>query len=243
MEEAAVLRIALESLQEQFSMQQKTLERLTEQNREMAEQNRQKDERIEELTQMLLNMQRARFGQRSEKSVYVLDDGTRQLSIFDSPQGKSADTTTENTGIQTVEAPLTEMNTGEDPGEDTGEIMVSGHKRRKKRTLEELCANLPVEEHVVDIPEAEQVSATGAPLVCIGREYIRTELVMERAKLKVVKHYRKVYANREWEMEYGDADLYKPDMPAPLLKHSYVSPSVATDVMVKKYADGVPLYR
>ena len=30
-------------------------------------------------------------------------------------------------------------------------------KRKKKRTLEELCANLPVEEHVVDIPEAEQV--------------------------------------------------------------------------------------
>ena len=89
MEEAKVLRIALERLQQQLSMLQKTLERLTEQNREMAEQNRQKDERIEELTQMLLNMQRARFGQRSEKSVYVLDDGTRQLSIFDPPQGES----------------------------------------------------------------------------------------------------------------------------------------------------------
>ena len=86
MEEVRIPRAILEGLQEQLSMLQKTLERLTEQNREMAEQNRQKDERIEELTQMLLNMQRARFGQRSEKSVYVLDDGTRQLSIFDSPQ-------------------------------------------------------------------------------------------------------------------------------------------------------------
>ena len=37
MEEAKVLRIALESLQEQLSMLQKTLERLTEQNHEMAE--------------------------------------------------------------------------------------------------------------------------------------------------------------------------------------------------------------
>ena len=236
MEEAKVLRIALESLQQQLSMLQKTLERLTEQNRR-------KDERIEELTQMLLNMQRARFGQRSEKSVYVLDDGTRQLSIFDTPQGESANGATEKANTQTVEPPLAEVNGREDAGEDIGEIVVSGHKRRKKRTLEELCANLPVEEHVVDIPEAEQVSDTGSPLVCIGREYIRTELVMERAKMKVVKHYRKVYANREWEMEYGDADLYKPDMPAPLLKHSYVSPSVATDVMVKKYADGLPLYR
>lgn len=44
-------------------------------------------------------------------------------------------------------------------------------------------------------------------------------------------------------MEYGDADLYKPDMPVPLLKHSCVSPSVATDVMVKRHADGLPLYR
>ena len=240
MEEARVLRIALESLQEQLSMLQKTLERLTEQNREMTEQNRQKDERIEELTQMLLNMQRARFGQRSEKSVYVLDDGTRQLSIFDPPQDDTA-LSAENTDIQAMEPDFPED--ALDENEATGEITVSGHKRRKKRTLEELCANLPVEEQVVDIPEAERVSDTGSPLVCIGREYIRTELVMERAKLKVVKHYRKVYANREWEMEYGDADLYKPDMPASLLKHSYVSPSVATDVMVKKYADGLPLYR
>lgn len=242
-EESKVLRTALESLQLQLSMLQKTLERLTEQNRKLAEQNRQKDERIEELMQMLLNMQRARFGQRSEKSVYVLDDGSRQLSIFDSPQGESADAVTENTDIRAVESSLTEADAGEKSGEATGEIVVSGHKRRKKRTLEELCANLPVEEHVVDIPESEQVSDTGFPLVCIGREYIRTELVMERAKLKVVRHYRKVYANREWEMEYGDAYLYKPGMPAPLLKHSYVSPSVATDVMVKKYADGPPLYR
>ena len=156
MEEAKVLRIALESLQQQLSMLQKTLERLTEQNREMAEQNRQKDERIEELTQMLLNMQRARFGQRSEKSVYVLDDGTRQLSIFDTPQGESANGATEKANTQTVEPPLAEVNGREDAGEDIGEIVVSGHKRRKKRTLEELCANLPVEEHVVDIPEAEQ---------------------------------------------------------------------------------------
>lgn len=236
MEEVRIPRAILEGLQEQLSMLQKTLERLTEQNR-------QKDERIEELTQMLLNMQRARFGQWSEKSVYVLDDGTRQLSIFDPPQGESAETAAENTDTQAAEPLLTEVAAGEGPGEDTGEVMVSGHKRRKKRTLEELCANLPVEEHVVDIPESEQISETGFPLVCIGREYIRTELVMERAKLKVVKHYRKVYANREWEMEYGDADLYKPDMPAPLLKHSYVSPSVATDVMVKKYADGLPLCR
>ena len=113
MEEAKVLRIALESLQQQLSMLQKTLERLTEQNREMAEQNRQKDERIEELTQMLLNMQRARFGQRSEKSVYVLDDGTRQLSIFDPPQGESTKVATENADNQSQEPPLTGVAAGE----------------------------------------------------------------------------------------------------------------------------------
>ena len=181
MEEVRIPRAILEGLQEQLSMLQKTLERLTEQNREMAEQNRQKDERIEKLTQMLLNIQLARFGQRSGKSVYVLDDGTRHLSIFDSPQYESTDVTTENGDNPSEEPALAEA----DPGEETGEVVVSGHKRRKKPTQEELCANLPLEEYVVDIPEAEQVSDTGSPLVCIGREYIRTELVMERAKLKV----------------------------------------------------------
>lgn len=68
-----------------------------------------------------------------------------------------------------------------------------GFQRKKTRTLEELCATLPVEERIVDLPDDEKVNLNGHALVCIGQEYVRTELVLERARAKVVKHYRKVY--------------------------------------------------
>lgn len=43
----------------------------------LREQSRQKDEEIERLRQIILNLQRAQFGQRSEKRTYILDDGNQ----------------------------------------------------------------------------------------------------------------------------------------------------------------------
>ncbi|MEG2350965.1 MAG: transposase, partial [Hungatella sp.] len=87
------------------------------------------------------------------------------------------------------------------------------------------------------------MNADGTPLCYIGVEYVRSELVMERAKAKVVKHFRKVYADRTLEAETGDTEIRKPEMPPPLLRHSYASASVVTDVLIKKYVDAMPLYR
>ena len=215
MEQAKVPVQILEELRQQNIMLQSTMDTLRKQSR-------QKDEEIERLQQIILNLQRAQFGQRSEKQRYVLDDGTQQLSLFD---------------MQT-ETPAPEPSPHSEK-----EIHVSGHSRKKKRTLEELCASLPVEERIVDLPEDEKVNANGHALACIGQEYIRTELVLERAKAKVVKHYRKVYADHELEQETGYSEVFKPVMPPPLLAHSYASASVVTDVLMKKYVDAMPLYR
>lgn len=218
MEQAKVLVQVLEELRQQLAMLQSTMNTLRKQSR-------QKDEEIERLQQIILNLQRAQFGQRSEKQRYVLDDGTQQLSLFDMQ-------------TETEETPAPELSPHSEK-----EIHVSGHSRKKKRTLEELCATLPVEERIVDLPDNEKVNANGHALACIGQEYIRTELVLERAKAKVVKHYRKVYADRELEQETGYAEVFKPVMPPPLLPHSYASASVVTDVLMKKYVDAMPLYR
>ena len=64
------------AIQQQLTILQSTIDTLREQSR-------QKDEEIERLRQIILNLQRAQFGQRSEKRTYVLDDGTQQLSLFD----------------------------------------------------------------------------------------------------------------------------------------------------------------
>ena len=215
MEQAKVPVQVLEELRQQNVMLQSTMDTLRKQSR-------QKDEEIERLQQIILNLQRAQFGQRSEKQRYVLDDGTQQLSLFD---------------MQT-ETPAPEPSPHSEK-----EIHVSGHSRKKKRTLEELCATLPVEERIVDLPDEEKANVNGQALACIGQEYIRTELVLERAKAKVVKHYRKVYADRQLEQETGYSEVFKPVMPPPLLAHSYASASVVTDVLMKKYVDAMPLYR
>ena len=205
------------TIQRQLTMLQSTIDSLREQSR-------QKDEEIERLRQIILNLQRTQFGQRSEKRTYVLDDGNQQLSLFDTPE-------------------KSEEKSNPEPSQNPEkEICVSGHSRKKKRTLEELCATLPVEERIVDLLDDEKVNADGHALTCIGQEYIRTELVLERAKAKVVKHYRKVYADRDLEQETGYAEVFKPVMP-PLLPHSYASASVVTDVLMKKYVDAMPLYR
>lgn len=218
MEQVELLMQILAEIRQQNAMLQSTIDTLKEQSR-------QKDEEIERLRQIILNLQRAQFGQRSEKRTYVLDDGNRQLSLFD-------------TSEKSEETPPPESS----PNLER-EIPVSGHRRKKKRTLEELCAMLPVEERIVDLPDDEKVNANGHALTCIGQEYIRTELVLERAKAKVVRHYRKVYADRELEQETGYAEVFKPVMPPPLLAHSYVAASVVTDVLMKKYVDAMPLYR
>ena len=218
MEQAELFMQILAEIRQQNAMLQSTIENLKEENRR-------KDEENERLRQIILNLQRAQFGQRSEKRTYVLDDGNQQLSLFDTPEKPEE--------IPTLE-PL------QNPEK---EICVSGHNRKKKRTLEELCASLPVEERIVDLPDDEKLNANGHALVCIGQEYVRTELVLERAKAKVVRHYRKVYADRELEQETGYSEVFKPVMPPPLLAHSYASASVVTDVLMKKYVDAMPLYR
>ena len=206
------------AIQQQLTMLQSTIDTLREQSW-------QKDEEIERLRQIILSLQHAQFGQRSEKRTYVLDNGNQQLSLFDTPE-------------KPEETPA--PNPSQNPEE---EIRVSGHSRKKKRTPEELCASLPVEERIVDLPDDEKVNSNGHAPVCIGQEYIRTELVLERAKAKVVEHYRKVYADRELEQETGYSEVFKPVMPPPLLAHSYASASVVADVLMKKYVDAMPLYR
>ena len=171
------------TIQRQLTMLQSTIDSLREQSR-------QKDEEIERLRQIILNLQRTQFGQRSEKRTYVLDDGNQQISLFDTPE-------------------KSEEKSNPEPSQNP-EKEICGHSRKKKRTLEELCATLPVEERIVDLPDEEKANANGQALVCIGQEYIRTELVLERAKAKVVKHYRKVYADRQLEQETG---YWRPGIP------------------------------
>ena len=207
---------AFDALVQQISALQATIDRLT--------------AIIEEKNQIILNQNRARFGQSSEKRTYILNDG--QLSMFDV------------TGDGITEKGKAQTDTAQDGGSDSrNEITVTAHKRKAKRTLEELCADLPVEEIIADLPEEQKYASDGRPLKYIGMDEVRTELVKEPARMYVRKYYSKSYADPRAEVQTGCADIRRAHTPAPLIDHSYASASVVTDVIMKKYADALPLYR
>jgi hypothetical protein len=122
-EQVTVPKATLDALTQQISTLQATVDRLT--------------ALLEEKNQIILNQNRARFGQSSEKRSYVLSDG--QLSLFD----QAGDGITEKVPEEVTAAAK----------ED---VRVAGHTRRPKRTMEELAANLPEEPVILDLPEAQK---------------------------------------------------------------------------------------
>ena len=99
----------------------------------IAENDSQKEEinnlrqKLEHMNEILLNMQRARFGQSSEKQKYVSPD---QLSVFN-------------------EAELEQDPKAPEPDEKT--IIVPEHKRKPKKPLEDRIKELPSEDVFLDI--------------------------------------------------------------------------------------------
>ena len=133
--------------------------------------------------------------------------------------------------------------TPETAAEEKKPVTVAAHMRKAKRTLEEFAANLEEKTETIDLPEEQKVTADGRPLKYIGVDLVRSELIRERSKAYIRKIFVKTYADPKAEEETGRAELYRPPVPAPLLPHSYASASVVTDIIVKKFADALPLYR
>ena len=176
---------------------------------------------LEEKEQIIRNQNRARFGQSSEKRTYLLCDG--QLSLF------------EQVGDGITEKSPDEANSKQKA------VSVTAHTRKPKRTMEELCANIPEEEILLDLPEQEKYTADGRPLKCIGTDDVRIELVREPSRVYKRVYRCRVYADPRAEAETGKADIRRPHVPVPLLPGSYASASVVTDIIVKKYADALRL--
>ena len=215
--EEMVPKAVVDILVQQVAALQATVDRLTATIEE-------KDRIIAEKIEIILNQNRSRFGQSSEKRTYILCDG--QLSLF------------EQAGDGVTEKAPEEASSAEKQA-----VPVSAHTRKPKRTMEELCANIPEETVMVDLPEEQKFTADGRPLKCIGTDDVRVELIREPSRVYKRVYRCKVYADPKAEEENGQADIRRPHIPVPLLPHSYASASVVTDIIVKKYADALPLYR
>lgn len=179
--------------------------------------------KLDHMNELLLNAQRARFGQSSEKRTYVMGDGAKQLSIFN-------------------EAEAEQDSKAAEPDEKT--ILIPAHQRKPKRTCEDMLRELPVKEVLIDLPEKAKVCVTcGRPLKQIGRKFIRRELEVIPQTVTILEYYTYTYSCESCEKSSGYANIYSPKSPPPLMKHSLASPSTVADVMTKKYVEGLPLSR
>ena len=195
---------------------------LREENTVLKQENEELRRKLERMNELLLKAQRAQFGQSSEKRSYVMPN---QLGMFNEAEAE-----------QDHKAP--------EPTEETLTVKEHQRKRKPKRTIDELTEGLPVKEVVLELSEEEQFcESCGDKLKRIGKKFVRRELEVIPRQVNVIVYYTATYACENCEKESGYANLYSVEAPPRLLKHSLASASTVADIMVRKYVDGLPLYR
>ena len=177
--------------------------------------------KLEHMNEILLNAQRAQFGQSSEKKNYIM--GKDQFSIFN-------------------EAEDTQNHKAEEPKPDT--IIIPEHERKKKRSQAEMLNNLPEEEVLIELPDDQLVcDRCGGKMKPIGKKFLRHEMQIIPKQLKLLAYYAVTYACDSCEKDTGFSHIVSAKPPVPLMKHSLASPSTVAYIMTQKYVDGLPLAR
>jgi len=126
--------------------------------------------------------------------------------------------------------------------EQFASIPVAAHARRA-RGRRALPENLPREEVVHDIPEAEKTcSCCGAPLSRIGEEPSE-KLKIIPPKLIVVRHIRPKYACRACQGVVEGAKVKIAEPPVELIPKSIATPELLAYLLTSKFVDALPFYR
>lgn len=165
------------------------------------------------LEEQIAWLKRQIFGPKSERAV---DVSPKQMSFdgFEAPIQESVETAT-----------------------------IPAHERKKRTTTGEdaikLPENIPVETTVIDIPEAEKIcKETGLALQKIGEE-VSHKLAHRPGSYFVKRIVRPKYAypNRE------EKGVLTAPMPDSLLPKCRADESLLADIIARKFADHLPLYR
>src|SRR5660398_21196 len=118
------------------------------------------------------------------------------------------------------------------------------YKRKRSKCLNKKSFDdFPVEVIEYKLEEKNKLCPTcNYPLHEMSKK-IRKELKIIPAQVKIVEHIRYVYACRQCEKENISTPVITAKMPNPVLKASFVSPSLLAYIMNRKYSEAIPLYR
>ena len=158
------------------------------------------------------------FGHSSEKR----DDIEGQYSLFNEAEAESA-------------AP--------DPLEKEF-ITIPSHSRKKKTTMVDKFANLPVQRKYIDIPEDERFcDVCGHALERIGEEFVRREIEIIKPSIKVIEYYSVTYGCPECKKNADVPKIVKGRDGHLHMLHGMASAGTVAWVMYQKYVNALPLYR
>lgn len=196
------------------------IKELENENRMLQEKVKSLEHNVEILTQAVLHASKQRFGASTEKTPQIYG----QCFFF----GELID---------------------EIPDETENKVInIKEHKRpvRKKGDREKLIKALPHELVECVLNDEEAVcKVCGSELEIIGKKKVRSEIEYIPAKLIIkdyVQHvYKCVNCGKNDTNPYDS--IYCAPVPAPVLTHSFASPSSVAWIMYQKYMMSIPLYR
>jgi len=115
-------------------------------------------------------------------------------------------------------------------------VKVNPHSRKRGKR-KPLPKDVPREVVVIDLPEADKVAPDGSALRVMGHE-VSEKLVYEPATVKIIEYHRLKYGGAEGQ----DTVKVAPVLPC-IVPKSIVTPSLLSQIITSKFADGLPLYR
>ena len=174
---------------------------------------------LSNLNEMLVKGRKAMFGKSSENLGNI--EGSEQLSLFNEAEQEYSASAAEPT-VETV--------------------MVKSHPRKKRLSREELPESVERKKVVIDLDD-KKCPECGEEMVCIGEEFVRSELNIIPAQISVIDYYQKKYKCKKCEEKDPEISIIKPNLPVPVIKKSMASAGTIAYVIQQKYQLGTPLYR
>ena len=119
---------------------------------------------------------------------------------------------------------------------------VAAHQRnvnKNRSTRLTFPDDLPVERTLIDLKEEEKIcSETGKPLIKVGED-VSQKLAHKPGSYYIKEIIRPKYA----ALVEGEKTIISADLPDSLIPGSKADESLLADILVKKFADHLPLYR
>ena len=200
------------------------------QNKELEFQNKELQIKYNNATLELNALKRIVFGNKQEKTPSKETIDSDQISLFDNEEDIEKD-------VQ------------EQIEEQVEEVTIHKKKNAKKKVAglkRSALKDVVIKRQEYVLNADDRCLECGSEIELVGKKVVRTQIDFTPAIFNITEIVQNIYKCTKCGTEGSKKEtptFAKPEVPKPLLSHSFASPSLATEVFYQKYYLGVPFYR